>query len=203
VRPQFKNRQLACFFVQKIKQSWTFLFVFRFVCAWVLLMIILKQLNQKIQIPVYMKKTILTKSAKASFALGKKIGAQLSGGEVLALNGDLGSGKTTFLQGLAKGLGVLAKVNSPTFNILKVYKIKKDLAVKQFCHIDAYRLNSASELVNLGFNDLLTQKDVVIAIEWASKVKRILPRQKINIDLKHKTNKIREIKINSFKNLLI
>jgi len=148
-----------------------------------------------------MEKIITTQSAKASFTLGKKIGSKLSGGEVLALNGDLGSGKTTFLQGLAEGFGVLAKVNSPTFNILTIYKTKKELAVKQFCHIDAYRLNSANELINLGFNDLLSREDTVIAIEWADKVKSILPRRRINIDFKHKTNNSREIKIKSVKNL--
>jgi len=146
-----------------------------------------------------MEKTIITKKAQSSLDLGMKLGRQLSGGEILALNGDLGSGKTTFLQGLARGLGVINKVNSPTFNILKIYKTKKGSAVKYFCHIDAYRLNKAEELISLGFNDLLTQADLVIAIEWADKVKNILPRRRININLKHKAEEIREIKIKSLK----
>ncbi len=144
-----------------------------------------------------MEKILITQSAKASFVLGKKLGSQLSGGEFLALTGDLGSGKTTFLQGLAQGLGVLTKVNSRTFNILKIYKTKKGATVKNFCHIDAYRLNSARELENLGFNELLEQKDLVIALEWADKVKSILPQRRINIAIKHKTNQTREIKIKS------
>lgn len=153
-----------------------------------------------------MRKTIISNSAKESRLLGERIGKQLKGGEIFVLSGNLGSGKTTFLQGLAFGLGVLAKVNSPTFNILKLYQIKKGKLIKTFCHIDAYRLNSASEIISLGFKDLLEQTDLVIAIEWSENIKEALPKSLtgriIKIEFKHQTENSRAIKIETEQKIL-
>ncbi len=128
---------------------------------------------------------IITHSRKEMQILGREAGAICSGQEVFVLSGDLGAGKTTFLQGLAQGLGVTGQVNSPTFNILKLYKTKKGSVVKSFCHIDAYRLSSAQDLKALGIEEILADKEMVVAIEWAEKVKAIWPRNKIKIKFKH------------------
>lgn len=121
-----------------------------------------------------MKNRIFTTSSeKETFQLGQKEGAGCRGGEVYLLLGDLGAGKTKFTQGLASGLGVRGLVNSPTFNILKLYKARG--LVKTLCHVDAYRLNSSFDLEALGIQEFLDSKDTVTVIEWAEKVKKIWP----------------------------
>jgi tRNA threonylcarbamoyladenosine biosynthesis protein TsaE len=138
---------------------------------------------------------IITQSAQETKTLGQAIGQACCGGEVFSVSGNLGAGKTTFLQGLASGLGVASRVNSPTFNILKIYKTKKGSAVKNFCHIDAYRLTGAKDLEALGIKEILNARDTVIAIEWAEKVKSIFPKRTIKIKAKHISDDEREFNI--------
>ncbi len=121
-----------------------------------------------------------TKNPEETFSLGKELGQNCQGGETFLLLGSLGAGKTCLTQGIAKGLGVRVKVNSPTFNIMKIYKIKIGI----LCHIDAYRLNSGQDLEMIGLSDYLGKKDTVVVIEWAEKVKSIWPKNKIKIKLK-------------------
>ncbi len=95
---------------------------------------------------------------------------------VLALAGELGAGKTTFIQGLAKGFGIREKVLSPTFLILKKFKIAKS---RNLVHIDLYRLNKPKELLNLGFREIIKNPKNIVVIEWADKIKKLLPRKNI------------------------
>lgn len=143
-----------------------------------------------------MIKTI-TKSSQETFNFGLEFGRSLKGGEVLALQGNLGAGKTCFLQGLAKGMGVKDKVNSPTFNILKVYKIlvniKKKISPQIFCHVDAYRLRDERDLISLGIEEFFHDIKMVTAIEWAEKVKKILPKKTIYLYFKQVDAETREI----------
>jgi tRNA threonylcarbamoyladenosine biosynthesis protein TsaE len=140
---------------------------------------------------------IITKTESATFKLGEKFGRQCVGGEVFLLIGDLGAGKTKLLQGLAAGLGVKSKVNSPTFNILKIYQIasRKDSKsrTKAFCHIDAYRLKAGADLISLGVEEYFNSPETVIAIEWADKVKDIWPRGAQVIRLRALSEGSREI----------
>jgi tRNA threonylcarbamoyladenosine biosynthesis protein TsaE len=138
---------------------------------------------------------IITQSAIETKNLGQALGRACRGGEVFSVSGNLGAGKTTFLQGLALGLGVTGRVNSPTFNILKIYKTKKGSAVKLFCHIDAYRLTGAKDLEALGIKEILAAKDTVTAIEWAEKVKSIFPKGAVRIKAKHISDNEREFNI--------
>ena len=87
---------------------------------------------------------------------------------VLALKGKLGSGKTTFLQGLAKGLGIKEKIASPTFNIYKRFG--------NFYHFDCYRIEKPKEILDLGFEEIIQDPKNIVAIEWAEKIKKILPK---------------------------
>lgn len=103
-------------------------------------------------------KEFITHSQHETQALAQKIGQALSSGLILLLVGDLGAGKTTFVQGLAKGLNVSEKVNSPTFVIMKEYEGRLPLI-----HIDAYRLEGISQ--DLGFEDY-AEDEVVKVIEW-------------------------------------
>ena len=103
---------------------------------------------------------------------------------VVALSGDLGGGKTTFTQGFAKGFGIRENVLSPTFLILKTYKIPTSSGpgYKFFTHIDAYRLEEPKEILNLGWKELVGNPRRIIVIEWARRIKRILP--KIYLDIR-------------------
>jgi tRNA threonylcarbamoyladenosine biosynthesis protein TsaE len=136
----------------------------------------------------------ISNSVEETFAIGKELSATLKGGEVLALFGNLGAGKTAFVQGLAVGLGIKDCVNSPTFAIMKLYKVNKGI-IKQFCHVDAYRLNIASELSDIGINDYINKLDTIIAIEWAEKVNNILPKKFIAIKLIASEENTRKITI--------
>ncbi|MDD2732033.1 MAG: tRNA (adenosine(37)-N6)-threonylcarbamoyltransferase complex ATPase subunit type 1 TsaE [Candidatus Pacebacteria bacterium] len=98
---------------------------------------------------------------------------------VIGLLGDLGAGKTTFLQGFANGLGVKERVLSPTFVILRKFKIKR----RFFYHIDCYRLKSPKELLDLGFKEIIHNHLNIIAVEWADKVKKIMPKNSIWIKI--------------------
>ncbi len=100
---------------------------------------------------------------------------------VIALEGDLGSGKTTFIQGLAAGLGVKENVLSPTFVIQKDFSLSLK-NYKDLFHIDAYRLKNPEELLELGFGDLIKNPENIIVIEWADKIQKILPKNVIKIN---------------------
>ena len=87
-------------------------------------------------------KNYLSKNYQETFRLGELLGAQCKGGKIFALNGPLGAGKTVLAQGLAQGLGVTVTVNSPTFNIVKIYPVKKNPLIKEFMHNFQYFINN-------------------------------------------------------------
>lgn len=121
-------------------------------------------------------------SPQETIEFGKKIGSQLKGGEVIAVCGTLGSGKTHLIKGIAGGAGAedSKHVNSPTFVIVNEYTGKLEIY-----HIDAYRLNSLSEFEMLGFDDFCHPQSVVL-IEWADKVESALKNlDYIRIILEH------------------
>lgn len=124
--------------------------------------------------------------------LAKQIAQTLKGGEIIGLKGDLGAGKTAFVQGLAKALGVKEKVNSPTFILMKLYPVKlTNCPIKLLVHVDAYRLNDYDELKNIGLEEYLNRPDTAVAIEWVEKVSQIskLPHyQEIHFSFNKKTD---------------
>jgi tRNA threonylcarbamoyladenosine biosynthesis protein TsaE len=124
-----------------------------------------------------------------TLALGSAMGGLLRGGEVLALVGPLGAGKTLLVKGLARGLGVRQSepVVSPTFVLVREYRGRLRLV-----HCDAYRLGSADELVDLGLDDMLDDPETVIAVEWADRVIKLLPDDSIRIELAHRAGGGRE-----------
>ncbi len=91
------------------------------------------------------------------------------GALVLALQGDLGSGKTTFTQGLAKFLKIKGRINSPTFVVMKRFG--------NFYHFDCYRLNKPEEILELGFKEIIENPKNIVVIEWPEKIKKFLPKQ--------------------------
>ena len=107
---------------------------------------------------------IRTSSPDETEAAGEELAAALAVGDLLLLAGELGSGKTTFVRGLARGLGVSAGVQSPTFQLVRVYAGRIQLA-----HVDLYRLESGAELADLGLDELLEQG--VVAVEWGDRLR--------------------------------
>lgn len=117
---------------------------------------------------------------------------------IFALVGNLGSGKTTFLKGFARGLGIKEKILSPTFIIIKRFKINKKLGhFKNFYHVDCYRIKKSKEILNLGFKEIISNHQNIVAIEWAEKIKKILPKDTIWIFLKFINKNKRKITIKS------
>ena len=108
----------------------------------------------------------------------------------MALQGELGAGKTTFSQGFARALGVKEKITSPTFVLMKIYELPCHLSpvtchFRHFVHIDCYRLNSPKELADLGFKKILKDKTAIVLIEWAERVRRLLPKNAIWVKFEH------------------
>jgi tRNA threonylcarbamoyladenosine biosynthesis protein TsaE len=102
---------------------------------------------------------------------------------VLALSGELGAGKTTFAQGIARTLGVEENVTSPTFVIEKIYQLENQ-KFSRLIHIDAYRLNDPHELEVLGWRDIIIDPTNLIVIEWPERVAALIPPEAIRISFK-------------------
>ncbi|MEK7451626.1 MAG: tRNA (adenosine(37)-N6)-threonylcarbamoyltransferase complex ATPase subunit type 1 TsaE [Patescibacteria group bacterium] len=112
---------------------------------------------------------------------------------VLALAGELGAGKTAFAQGFLKGIGVKKKIASPTFVLIKNYKLK----IKNYklaYHIDCYRIHKPEELLRLGLKEILNNSQNIVLIEWPERIKKILPKNSVWLKFEH-AEKINERKI--------
>jgi tRNA threonylcarbamoyladenosine biosynthesis protein TsaE len=135
----------------------------------------------------------ITTSSIQTKKLGLLLAEELSGGEILCLSGDLGAGKTTFTQGLLKGLKIKGPYTSPTFAIIKHYELKaKSQKLKDIYHIDAYRVSS-KDLLELGFKDFAGKQDSVTVIEWPEKVSKLIPTNALWIDFQWLSEKERKI----------
>ena len=108
--------------------------------------------------------TYISRSEKETEAIGEKFAAHLAGGAVVAMYGDLGAGKTAFVRGMARGMGLACRVSSPTFTIVNEYEGERELI-----HFDMYRLESSDELFEIGWEDYLA-RGAVCAVEWSEKV---------------------------------
>src|SRR5207237_6989055 len=120
---------------------------------------------------------VVCRSPEATQALGTRLGRRLREGAVVACTGELGAGKTCFLQGLARGLGVTADVTSPTFVLVNLYQGRLTVY-----HIDAYRTESLSELVDVGIEEMIHGSGVII-IEWEDKILSILHSTSFTVSL--------------------
>ncbi len=136
-------------------------------------------------------KTIKSKSAKETQNIAKSLAKDFLKGGILALSGDLGAGKTTFAQGFAQGLNITDRIISPTFLIIRQYKIPNQK--NWFYHIDLYRLENI-DLKNSGLTEILEDKTNVVLIEWADKILEHLPNNVKKIDLQ-RTEDAHELKL--------
>jgi len=133
----------------------------------------------------------LTKSADETIELGKKIGAFLLPNDVIALIGPLGAGKTTFIQGIAEGIGVKDYVTSPTFIIINEYQ-----GHLPFYHVDLYRLDEVKDIEDLGIEEYFNRGGVCV-IEWAEKLKDLLPANAERIKIEVVSENERKICVSS------
>ncbi len=138
----------------------------------------------------------ITKNFKETEKAGEALGGLIRGGIVIALIGDLGAGKTTFVKGLAKGLGLKKTVASPTFLMIKKYSLKKRGAkIKSFYHLDCYRAENENKLRLLGLEEILKDERAAIAIEWPEKIKKLIPKNALKIKFKWLNENERKISI--------
>ena len=122
----------------------------------------------------------ISHSAAQTQRLGMRLGELLDGGELILLNGQLGTGKTTFTQGLAQGMGIPAQINSPTFTLLKEYTAQKGPALY---HFDLYRLDDPEEILDLGFEEYFSSAGVSV-VEWAEKANLYWPTDHLDIRMR-------------------
>lgn len=155
----------------------------------------------------------ITKSSIQTKKLGILLAEELCGGEIICLSGDLGAGKTTFTQGLLKGLKIKGPYTSPTFSIIKHYRKahnakretrnSKTLSVPRstlhdIYHIDAYRITS-KDLAELGFKDFAGKENSITIIEWPEKVKKLIPTTALWINFQWLSDKERKITLSTKK----
>ena len=131
----------------------------------------------------------VSRSARETQALGARLGARLGRGDVVACIGPLGSGKTCFLQGLARGLGVMTDVTSPTFVLVNQYWGRLPVY-----HVDAYRTGSLTELVDLGLEEMFHGEGVTV-VEWADKLLPLLPPRTVTVTIAGLGDEPRQIEL--------
>lgn len=137
------------------------------------------------------KNIFITNSFEETQNLGKEFAKTLKGGELIALYGSLGGGKTTFVQGLALGLGIKRRIISPTFIIIRTYHLRP----KTFYHIDLYRTETSDDIRGLGIKEIIGNSNNIVVVEWAEKMKDFLPKKRIDIYFEYLDENKREITI--------
>jgi tRNA threonylcarbamoyladenosine biosynthesis protein TsaE len=145
---------------------------------------------QNLEVPTV---DFLSRSPDQTRHIGQRLGAALQAGDVICLQGDLGAGKTTFVQGLALGWGSQDAVSSPTFIIVNVYRNGKD---KQLFHLDTYRLESSLEAEELDLQTMQAQGPLLI--EWPERMERLIPRERLWIKFEHVDQEERRMTMSSY-----
>ena len=141
-----------------------------------------------------MNEEFITNSGEETKELGKHFAGKLKPGAFIAFYGDLGSGKTTFIQGLAKGLGIVRRIISPTFIIARHYAFDKG----SFYHVDLYRTESKHDLLGIGLDQIIEDKNNIVALEWAEKMGDMLPKHRFDISFEYLDDNKRKIAIKKY-----
>jgi tRNA threonylcarbamoyladenosine biosynthesis protein TsaE len=111
--------------------------------------------------------------------LGQELAQELAGATIVCLYGELGSGKTTFSQGFAKGLGINHRLLSPTFIIVRRYEVPQ--TIRWFYHVDLYRIKGDIDIEGVGLPEIFTDPSAIVLIEWADRLGKFLPKKRIDI----------------------
>lgn len=140
-----------------------------------------------------MKETI-TSSVEETKKFAKDFAKKLRSPTTIVLYGNLASGKTTFIQGLAQGLGIEKRVLSPTFVFIRPYQLT-DSNQEKFYHVDLYRLDSEKDVEAIGLKEILDDRNAIVAIEWPEKVEKVLPENTVKFQLENLGENKRKIKV--------
>ncbi len=139
----------------------------------------------------------VTKNALETQLFAQKFAKTLKAGDILALYGDLGSGKTTFVQGLAQGFGITQRIISPTFIIMRTYELgikNKELRIKNFYHVDLYRTKNERDIEGLSLKEIMEDQNNIVVIEWPEKLGAFLPKHAKKLAFKYISEEEREIR---------
>ena len=154
-----------------------------------------------------MREKYLTTSPGQTKKLGEILAKEVlktkqKGALIFGLEGDLGGGKTTFLQGFAKGLGIKEKILSPSFIVMRKFQIPNP-KFQNFYHIDCYRIEKPREILDLDFKEIISNPKNIVAIEWSDQVRKIIPKNSliIKFELVNKNKRKISLKIWSLKNV--
>ncbi|MBI2032584.1 MAG: tRNA (adenosine(37)-N6)-threonylcarbamoyltransferase complex ATPase subunit type 1 TsaE [Candidatus Levybacteria bacterium] len=139
-------------------------------------------------------KKLISKSSEETKKIAQDFAKELRGGDAILLYGGLGEGKTTFVQGLAEGLGLKERIISPTFIIIREHRLYLKKNVNKFFHIDLYRLESES-IEGMGFDEIFSDSSAIVAVEWAEKLGRLSPKKSWKVIMKTIFDNEREIEI--------
>ena len=139
---------------------------------------------------------IISRAEKDTEGVAFNLASQIRGGEVLALQGDLGSGKTTFTKYFAKALGIKELVTSPTYVIMKSYDFSRNGQKLQLFHIDAYRLHEPSDAESVGLHEIIGKAKTVTVVEWPEKIRPFVPLSARLIEFEYISENCRKITIN-------
>ena len=142
----------------------------------------------------------VSNSPEETFALGKRIAPLLSAGAVVALRGELGSGKTRLVKGIACGLGIAETVTSPTYTIISEYRGSEERGSPALYHIDAYRLESAEDFDGIGGREIINSNGISV-IEWSGRIPKSIPDDAITVCMEIIGPSSRLIKIGGLENL--
>jgi tRNA threonylcarbamoyladenosine biosynthesis protein TsaE len=133
-----------------------------------------------------------SRSPEQTRRIGMRLGGVLRAGDLICLQGDLGAGKTTFVQGIAQGWGSLDSVSSPTFILVNIYRRADG---SQLFHMDAYRLDSTPEAEELDLDSMLAEGALII--EWPERMAGLIPAERLWVNLEHVDDEEREMKFNA------
>ena len=133
-----------------------------------------------------------SRSPEQTRRVGMRLGSALQAGDLICLQGDLGAGKTTFVQGIAQGWGSLDSVSSPTFILVNMYRHADG---SQLFHMDAYRLDSTPEAEELDLDSMLAESALII--EWPERMDGLIPAERLWVELEHVDDEEREMKFNA------
>lgn len=116
---------------------------------------------------------------------------------LITLKGDLGAGKTTFVQELGKYLKITEPISSPTFTIMKAYELDSDSGFERLVHMDAYRIEDESELFPLRLSEIIDDKNNLLCVEWPELIPAAMANSRINIEIKINEDETREVHLNT------